>query len=129
MLVAGLSLVGFIFASANHRAPVSHVLGAGSVSPSTCTTPTAINITYNLDSSGNLSSTNGVVVGDLSSACSNGTLQVELNGTAANLPLNLSGTVTAAICTGTSTLTCTLPVTKTVAPANVSGNYVSITGP
>ena len=127
-----LSLGSVTVASANHLAVGSRTLGAGKANVTSCMTGSDMTFTYYLDSSGNVST---VVVGNIASACGGGSLKAELAGSPSPLPEGL-GPVTVSASSpcsqpgGAGTVySCSMTVTGTVAPGNVTHNYAAITGP
>lgn|GEM_PF-7087774 len=131
MLAGALSLVSGGYAAAASLTVGSSRLGAGAASLTQCMSGSAVTFTYDTATSGDIAR---VVVGNVATACGAGTLEVELTGTGATLPAGFatSGAIgsTAAHCAPSGgTYTCTFDVAAAIAPASVTGDDVSITGP
>lgn len=131
VLACTLSLLAGGYAAAASLTFGTTRLGAGDIAPPQCMAGSTATFTYDTSTSGDISS---VVVGDIATTCGGEVLKAELVGTAANLPMALdtSGTIasTSTHCTTSSgKYHCTFGVAAAVAPADVTGNDVSITGP
>lgn len=131
VLACMLSLVAGGYAAAASLTFGTSRLGAGDIAPPQCMAGSTTAFTYDTNTSGDITS---VVVGNIATTCGGEDLKAELAGSAANLPMAFesSGTIaaTSSHCAQSNgKYSCTFVVAASVAPADVTGNDVSLTGP